>query len=416
MIPKIIHYCWFGRNPLPEFAKEYIATWRKFLPDYEIREWNEDNFDVNIIPYTSEAYKAKKYAFVSDYARFWILYHYGGIYFDTDVEVIRNMDDIIERGPFMGIENLATEDKYETVAAGLGLGAEKGMPLYKKILDNYANYHFILDDGTLNLRTVVQYVTVELIRDGLKRSNDIQQCAGIYIYPKDFFNPKGGGILHITENTRTIHQYSATWVSGHNGVVDITSFKYKIVKKKNDLKHWLKKYTLLYKNRLVISNNFLSECYQQTYSPKVVSPFAGGWISDDDFMHIKDMMQDLKDGKYKFIRMGESKYKDKISYDYPILKLTGCDAEVHYEHKDAEEDVRVQIERSSCRLTNKDNLFVFVTNDESNARKFRSMDEHHHLIVSARMLEFGYHVSSIEATNNLNAECKKLCKHIALYK
>lgn len=104
MIPKIIHYCWFGRGPLPELAQKCIASWKKYLPDYEIKEWNEDNFDVNIIPYTAEAYQAKKYAFVSDYARFWILYQYGGIYFDTDVEVIRPMDDIISKGNFMGFE------------------------------------------------------------------------------------------------------------------------------------------------------------------------------------------------------------------------------------------------------------------------------------------------------------------------
>ena len=108
MIPKIIHYCWFGRNPLPESAIKCINSWKKFFPDYEIKEWNEDNFDVNIIPYTKEAYEAKKYAFVSDYARFWILYHHGGLYFDTDVEVIKAMDDIIELGPFMGVEVEAT--------------------------------------------------------------------------------------------------------------------------------------------------------------------------------------------------------------------------------------------------------------------------------------------------------------------
>ena len=107
MIPKIIHYCWFGRNPLPPLAEKCIASWREFLPDYEIKEWNEDNFDVNIIPYTADAYNAKKYAFVSDYARFWILYKYGGLYFDTDVEVIKSMDDIVERGPFMGCERYA---------------------------------------------------------------------------------------------------------------------------------------------------------------------------------------------------------------------------------------------------------------------------------------------------------------------
>ena len=107
MIPKIIHYCWFGHNPLPPLALKCIASWKKYLPDYEIKEWNEENFDVNIIPYTREAYAAGKYAFVTDYARFWILYKYGGIYFDTDVEMIRPIDDIIAAGGFMGYETVS---------------------------------------------------------------------------------------------------------------------------------------------------------------------------------------------------------------------------------------------------------------------------------------------------------------------
>ena len=101
MIPKTVHYCWFGKKPLPESAKKCIDSWRKFLPGYRIKEWNEDNFDVGITAYTQQAYEAKKYAFVSDYARFWILYHHGGLYFDTDVELIRPIDDIIAKGPFM---------------------------------------------------------------------------------------------------------------------------------------------------------------------------------------------------------------------------------------------------------------------------------------------------------------------------
>lgn len=104
MIPKKIHYCWFGRKPLPESAKKCIASWKKFFHDYEIIEWNEDNYDVNKIPYIQQAYEAKKYAFVSDYARFDVLYQYGGVYFDTDVEVIRPFEDILEKGAFMGCE------------------------------------------------------------------------------------------------------------------------------------------------------------------------------------------------------------------------------------------------------------------------------------------------------------------------
>ena len=101
MISKIIHYCWFGGNPLPPLALECIASWKKFLPDYEIIQWNESNFDVNMIPYTAEAYKQKKYAFVSDFARFWIVYKYGGLYFDTDVEVVKPLNDIIAKGNFI---------------------------------------------------------------------------------------------------------------------------------------------------------------------------------------------------------------------------------------------------------------------------------------------------------------------------
>ena len=149
---KIIHYCWFGHNPLPKLALRCIESWKKYLPDYEIKEWNEDNFDVNIVPYTQEAYAAKKYAFVSDYARFWILYNYGGLYFDTDVEVIRPLDDIITRGPFMGFENeiIINNVPFLTVAPGLGLGVDSGSNLYKEVLDLYSSLHFVNKDGSLN--------------------------------------------------------------------------------------------------------------------------------------------------------------------------------------------------------------------------------------------------------------------------
>lgn len=413
MIPKIIHYCWFGRNPLPDHAKKYIDTWRKYLPDYEIKEWNEDNFDVNIIPYTSEAYKSKKYAFVSDYARFWILYHYGGIYFDTDVEVIKNMDDIILNGPFMGIENLASMGKYETVNPGVGLGAVKGMDFYKRVLDNYAGYHFIMPDGTLNLRTVVQYVTVELIKCGLKRSNDIQNCAGINIYPKDFFNPKGGDVMNITDNTRTIHQYSSSWVSGRDGVVDITSLGFRFHRMKAELKHWLKKFTLLKRNRLVITNNLLSNCYKNTYSLMVASPFDGGWISDEDFVDVSQMISDLQNGNYEFITKEQSKYQSKIFFDYPILRLKGCGAEVHFEEVDSCDDVKYNIINSMAWIGRKDNLFVFVTTDKQKAAKFKENQSIRKIIVSSDESISDIQVPNIADTKRLSTVTRIVCRKIA---
>lgn len=216
MIPKIIHYCWFGRNPLPPLAIKCIESWKKYLPDYDIKEWNEDNFDVNIIPYTQEAYQAKKYAFVSDYARFWILYKYGGIYFDTDVEVIKPLDDIIVRGPFMGCEkDGATGGGSPAVAPGLGLGVNPGLGLYKEILDMYSTLHFILPNGALNLKTVVQYTTDILCKHGLKNTNQIQEVAGVMIYPKEYFCPitYASGNMCIRNNTYTIHHFAGSWLS-----------------------------------------------------------------------------------------------------------------------------------------------------------------------------------------------------------
>lgn len=213
MIPKIIHYCWFGRNPLPELAVKCIDSWRRLFPDYEIKEWNEDNFDVDIITYTSQAYKAKKYAFVSDYARFWILYHYGGLYFDTDVEVIKPMDDILSKGPFLGCEKKPVKEGIPRVNPGLGIGAFAGCELFKEILDFYSGLFFFDPSGMYNQITVVEYTTKILCRYGLRNVEGIQEVAGINIYPWEYFSPKDYVTkkIIVTENTYSIHHYTETW-------------------------------------------------------------------------------------------------------------------------------------------------------------------------------------------------------------
>lgn len=217
MIPKIIHYCWFGGKPLPEFAAKCIESWKKYMPDYQIKEWNEQNFDVNIIPYTQQAYAAGKYAFVSDYARFWILYRYGGVYFDTDVEAIRPLDDLIEKGPLMGCEIDAGETALGgiTVNPGLILAANAGDEIYEAILDRYADLQFINPDGTMNVSYAVVRLTTDVLKKyGLKNVCGIQQVNGIFVYPKCYFNPfdDATGRLNITVQTRTIHWFSKTWL------------------------------------------------------------------------------------------------------------------------------------------------------------------------------------------------------------
>lgn len=212
MIPRIIHYCWFGGKPLPKIAEKCIASWKKYLPEYEIRRWDESNFDVNMIPYTKEAYAAGKYAFVSDYARFWILYHYGGVYFDTDVEVIRPIDDIINRGGFLGVES--NRNGIYTVNPGLGFAATQGTAVIGEMMNLYSTFHFINTDGALDLKNIVEITTEYLSARGLRNTDEIQQCCGFTIYPKDYFCPIDYDTreLKITENTRTIHHYAESWV------------------------------------------------------------------------------------------------------------------------------------------------------------------------------------------------------------
>lgn len=209
-ISKTIHYCWFGGKPLPPDAQRCIESWRRFFPGYEIKEWNESNFDINAIPFTRQATERGMWAFVSDYARFEILHRHGGIYFDTDVEVIAPMDDIVARGPFMGWEKSRSGCG---VNPGLGMGSYAGLHILREITDRYASMDFVDSNGNQYPGTVVFHVTEILRQHGLVTDGTMQQVAGITIYPNDYFNPMDDytGLIHRTPNTRSIHHYAKTW-------------------------------------------------------------------------------------------------------------------------------------------------------------------------------------------------------------
>lgn len=220
-IPKVIHYCWFGGNPLPELAIKCIASWKKFLPDYEIKEWNESNFDVYSAVYTAEAYQLKKYAFVSDYARLWILYNYGGIYFDTDVEIIRSLDDILSLGTFAGFEcqeGNPLDNPNGTMNPGLGISVWKGHPFFKQMLASYDHDHFVgwngKNTGVIPFRATrfLDYDHKEVLEGGIVRVSDLLIYPIEYFCPLNYFTKE----MHITENTRTIHHYMASWVKKFN--------------------------------------------------------------------------------------------------------------------------------------------------------------------------------------------------------
>lgn len=204
---KTIHYCWFGRNPKSKLILKCIESWKKHCPDYEIKEWNEDNFDVNCCDYVREAYEAKKWAFVSDYCRFYVLYNYGGVYLDTDVELLKSLDGL-ERA-FVGFENA------DHCNSGLIRGAEKGDIICKQMLDSYQSDHFIKEDGSMNLITVCIRETDILCTFGLQRTNTLQTVCNTTVYPTEFFNPIDfeTGKFHTTSKTVSIHHYAASWES-----------------------------------------------------------------------------------------------------------------------------------------------------------------------------------------------------------
>lgn len=213
-IPKIIHYCWFGKRDKPESVLKCIESWKYFFPGYEIWEWNEETFNHELTRYTRDAYKAKKYAFVSDYVRIHVLFEYGGIYFDTDVEVVRPMHDLIEKGNFMGCEiDGGIPGKEITVNPGLVLAAEDHLVVYSEILEIYERINFCDINGVINKYAIVEITTDVLKQCGLKNIPGIQEVAGITIYPSDYFNPMDSltGKITRTENTRSIHWYSFTW-------------------------------------------------------------------------------------------------------------------------------------------------------------------------------------------------------------
>lgn len=219
MIPKVIHYCWFGGKPLPESAIQCIESWKKYMPDYEIKEWNESCFDVNSVRFTQEAYKLQKYAFVSDYARFWILNNFGGIYFDSDVELIKPIDDIVEQGAFTGMEIPYKKSKgLWGINPGVGIGCEKNNPLIKEFLEYYSRKHFVNSRGSFST-TVVKMVSKRM--NALPYTVDslgIAHFENMNVYPRTYFCPLDyeTGKLEITENTRSIHHYAATWVNRKN--------------------------------------------------------------------------------------------------------------------------------------------------------------------------------------------------------
>lgn len=210
MIPKVIHYCWFGDSPKPKSVLRCIDSWKKHCPDFEIREWTEKDFDVAQNEYTKQAYEAKAWGFVPDYIRLWIIYNYGGFYLDTDVQVIKDLSPLCENSAFAGFEDS------KQVALGLGFGAEAGNPIIEAHMKMYDSLRFLEEDGSYNKTPSPRYTTQLLKKLGLRDDNcEVQNLGDMVICPKEYFCPKDfvTGLTTVTKNTFSIHHYDASWFS-----------------------------------------------------------------------------------------------------------------------------------------------------------------------------------------------------------
>lgn len=218
MIPRIIHYCWFGKSEMPEMAQKCVASWHKYMPDWEYKLWNEDNFDVNSTPYTKEAYEAKKYAFVSDYVRLWALNKEGGLYLDVDFEVYKPFDDLLNYSAFAGYEG----SKHSPVMMGVIASVPKGEWVTEQ-MGYYANRHFIIN-GKTDLTTNVTFVTNKMCEHGFINNGKEQEYKDLHIFPVDYFCPRlTTGEYVKSENTYCEHKgLISTWAK--------RSLKHKILK------------------------------------------------------------------------------------------------------------------------------------------------------------------------------------------
>ena len=212
MIPRTIHYCWFGRGEMPQLAMDCIASWHKYMPDWNYKLWNEDNFDVDSVPYTHEAYVAGKYAFVTDYVRLYALSTEGGVYMDTDVEILKPLDDLLHLKAFTSYEG----SKHKPPVTGL-MASEADGQWVEEQLHAYDGLHFCREDGSLDTTTNTQRISAIMKANGFVCDGEKQQYKDLTVFPSEYFCPhQTTGEYLLTENTYCNHHFMGSWNNNKN--------------------------------------------------------------------------------------------------------------------------------------------------------------------------------------------------------
>lgn len=225
-IPKILHYCWFGGKPKPKSVIKCIESWKKYCPEYEIIEWNEYNFDIQTIPYTDQAYRLGKWAFVSDVARLHALVNYGGVYLDTDVELVKPFDRVLNNEAFVGFEGS------EYIATAV-MGCCQDNIIMTEFLESYKNSQFVDTFGKPDMTTNVDRLTKILVTKGLMLNGITQSLDSIKVYPTDYFSPYDyiDGRLKCTDNTIAIHWFSISWLENPSIIKRLSQLYHRLIGK-----------------------------------------------------------------------------------------------------------------------------------------------------------------------------------------
>lgn len=398
MIPKIIHFCWLSSAPYPEKIQRCINTWKKFLPDYKFVHWNFDRFPRGKSLWVDQAFDSHKYAYAADYIRLYALYNFGGIYLDTDVEVLKSFDDLLNLPYFIG------QEPSETGIEAAVLGFEKGNKLIKDMLDTYEGKSFINPDGSMNVyplpyrfRACIDaqytYHPIECMDDFIYQDDIVN------IFPVDYFSPKDFHTLQITTTDRTysIHHFAGSWLKNstkESWNVFVARWRRRILKALS----WRT-------NFIIMSNSAIDSMYDVSFTRCNHSPLYNVQISEIDFLALLELRNRWKTFKLHPIKRTESKYADRIDKYYPILGIEGTNIELHFTSTFSLEQAYRTWNEGLISLQHHKLYTFFVSNNEVNIKKYFSLNlQHTYLITSLSSLENNKKVLFVTDTQCCNAK------------
>lgn len=361
MIPKIIHYCWLSSDPVPVSAQKCIESWKTHLPDYQLILWDYNRFPRGKSKWVDQAFDKHKYAFAADYIRLYALYNYGGIYLDSDVEVIKSYDELLDLPYFIGAEQTPFGIEAATMAF------HKGSTFIKEILDGYMDKSFVNDDNTLNTeplpRIVRRYIAanydyhlIHSKKEFLNKQNIIN------VFSEDFFSPKHYKTreICITSNTYSIHHFAGSWVepsieNSHLSCVEMRAHT-----------HFIKniKYHLLPKSINIISSKQITSIFSSNFNLTINNPLLRAEIDVEDIKHITSRSVCLNPSNVTFIRKSDSIIKSRINDFYPIVRINNTNIECHFVNDFSREIVMDYWKTEYGLMKKRRNIYIVPSNKE----------------------------------------------------